>query len=82
MKLWREAVFARDKWTCQDCGDKKGGNLEAHHIKSFAEFPELRFAIDNGITLCKDCHKIIHRYNFLTRGVRCPPPALSREEVI
>lgn len=57
-RLWREAVFARDNWTCLKCS-KRGGDLEAHHIKSFAEYPELRFAIDNGITYCEDCHKII-----------------------
>ncbi len=56
-KFWREAVFARDKYTCVWCGDDKGGNLNADHIKPFAYFPELRFAIDNGRTLCIPCHK-------------------------
>ena len=61
LHLWREAVFARDNWTCQKCWDNKGGNLNAHHIKTFANYPELRVAIDNGITFCKDCHKEFHR---------------------
>jgi hypothetical protein len=60
-KLWREAVFARDKWTCQDCGhrNKKGNrkNLNAHHIKSFSKHKELRTSIENGKTLCEDCHR-------------------------
>ena len=56
-RLWREAVFKRDNYTCVWCGDKRGGNLNADHIKPFAYFPELRFAIDNGRTLCVPCHK-------------------------
>jgi len=59
-RLWREAVFARDNWTCQKC-KKKGGKLTPHHIQNFAQYPELRFAIDNGITFCEKCHRIFHR---------------------
>lgn len=59
-RAWREAVFLRDKHTCQDCDDKseKGKTvyLHAHHLKSFSEYVELRFEINNGITLCKKCH--------------------------
>ena len=59
-RLWREAVFARDNWTCQKTGIK-GGSLRAHHIKNFSDYPELRFAIDNGITFCKDSHIEFHK---------------------
>lgn len=61
VRLWREAVLARDNWTCQKCG-KQGGKLEAHHIKSFAENLGLRVAIDNGQTLCHKCHKLTDTY--------------------
>lgn len=63
-KLWRESVFARDKYTCIWCKDDKGGNLEADHIKPFSLFPELRFAIDNGRTLCKPCHKKTNTWGY------------------
>ena len=55
-KLWRESVFRRDNWTCVFC-NKKGGNLQADHIKPFNLFPDLRFIIENGRTLCVGCHR-------------------------
>lgn len=62
-KLWRTAVFERDNYKCVWCGDYnyegrgKTVVLHADHIKPFCNYPELRFAIDNGRTLCVDCHK-------------------------
>jgi len=58
-KEWQKAVFKRDRWTCQICG-YKGHDLVAHHILPFSEYPELRFDPDNGITLCRRCHKKLH----------------------
>ena len=64
-RLWREAVFARDNWTCQKCNKRGSCTLHAHHIQNFAEYPELRFAIDNGITFCRECHRGFHKkYGF------------------
>ena len=65
-KIWRRAVFERDNYTCVWCGAKNGVGekviIHADHIKPFAYFPELRFAIDNGRTLCIDCHKTTESY--------------------
>jgi len=60
-KLWREAIFSRDDWTCQNCRKRNGSELHPHHIKSFSEYPQFRFVVNNGITLCLDCHKALHR---------------------
>jgi len=58
-KLWRTQVLEKCDWTCQVCL-VRGGKLEAHHIKEFASYPDLRFVLENGITLCKACHKQTH----------------------
>jgi len=57
---WRRAVLRRDKYTCQNCG-KTNCVLHVHHIKSFAQYPELRLTVRNGITLCRECHIHKHR---------------------
>ena len=61
MIKWRKDVFARDNYTCQTCQRKRQPGdrviLNADHIKPFASFPELRFDINNGRTLCEECHK-------------------------
>lgn len=59
-KRWRMNVFQRDNFTCQICG-QVGGELNAHHIKPFAKYPEERLSLSNGITLCKQCHVQLHR---------------------
>lgn len=68
MKLWRKSVFERDNYTCVWCRARNGNGetiiLHADHIKPFALFPELRFAIDNGRTLCITCHKTTESYGW------------------
>lgn len=54
-RKWRKAVFERDNYTCQECGIK-GGKLCADHIKPYALFPDLRWILENGQTLCRKCH--------------------------
>jgi hypothetical protein len=55
---WRKAVFERDGFRCFSCGER-GKRMEAHHLYPWAECPRLRFALENGITLCDSCHHLI-----------------------
>jgi len=60
-KKWRLAVFTRDNFSCLNCG-RVGGDLEAHHIYRWKDYPKLRFEINNGATLCKECHNLTKFY--------------------
>jgi HNH endonuclease/NUMOD3 motif len=68
-RLWREAVFKRDGYACIIGGKTHGHKLHADHIKPFALFPELRFDINNGRTLCEECHKKTDTYLSGTRSI-------------
>lgn len=61
---WRKSVFDRDFYTCQKCGCRNGNGkyirLEAHHIFNWAKYPEMRYELSNGITLCSQCHSDFH----------------------
>ncbi len=76
IQIWRNAVFLRDNFTCQNedcefCNNKIGVLLHAHHVKSWKDFPELRFNINNGITYCAEfhlksnLHKKVKQLNFM-----------------
>lgn len=66
-KIWRTSVFERDNYTCQIC-TKRNIELQADHIKGFAQFPELRYDITNGRTLCVPCHKTTDNYTYKGRN--------------
>jgi len=59
-KRWRIKVLERDNKTCQKC-NKTNCKLFAHHIKAWKDYKKLRFDVDNGITLCHECHREEHR---------------------
>ena len=63
-KEWRLKVYKRDNFTCLIC-QIVGGQLQAHHLMSWVKYPKLRYKVDNGITLCKECHKLIHSKKYL-----------------
>ena len=58
---WRKLVFERDDYICQRCM-KRGGNLEPHHIRQFATYPNSRFDVNNGVTYCRECHGIVDKF--------------------
>lgn len=59
---WTKKIFEYDNYTCQIC-EEKGGELNAHHLKSWKKYPKLRFVLSNGITLHKECHKLYGYHN-------------------
>jgi hypothetical protein len=63
-KNWRTRVFERDGYTCQICL-QEGSKLHAHHILPFSNFENFRLTLQNGVTLCVDCHKLIKNKEWL-----------------
>lgn len=73
-KEWRASVFARDKYQCVLCGHKSKGtrppDIHADHIKPFSLFPELRFDVNNGRTLCEPCHRKTDTWGFKIKNYK------------
>ena len=57
---WRKEVFVRDNYTCLLCGERNV-ELHPHHLKGVTYFPKNRFEVNNGLTICKNCHYLIHQ---------------------
>lgn len=55
---WSRSVKNRDKWECRIINKDCNGRLESHHILNWIDYPELRYEINNGITLCRAHHPI------------------------
>lgn len=63
-KAWSKAVKERDG-CCQECGATE--RLHAHHIKGWKDYPDLRYDLENGVTLCHSCHELAHGVGFKFR---------------
>ena len=60
-KDWSKEVYAKDNYECFHCGKHcQKGDIVAHHLLSFANYPDIRFIVDNGITMCRSCHLKLH----------------------
>lgn len=62
---WRENVLDRDKRQCVICGSPD--QLEVDHIKPRSMYPELKFNMDNGQTLCHKHHTETETYGSKVR---------------
>lgn len=74
-RKWRNDVLFRDGYKCAVCGSKD--NLEAHHIKPVAQFPELALDINNGTTLCLKCHYDAHGKRYSDSIVNSTPSLIG-----
>lgn len=63
----QKKVFERDDYTCVMCGEK-GKYLHVDHIQSWANYPELRFEMDNCRTVCMSCHYYLTFKRKLPKG--------------
>lgn len=57
---WRDAIKERDNYTCRACGVRGSSHMAAHHLNAWFSFPEQRFDLNNGVTLCSGCHNEFH----------------------
>ena len=59
---WSYEVKERANFTCDCCGDNRGGNLVSHHLNDWHTYKEQRYDLDNGVCLCDKCHKEFHKW--------------------
>lgn len=57
---WKIQVHIKDDHTCLKCKKKGGRGIVAHHIHNWDRYPDLRYDVQNGATLCKKCHRRFH----------------------
>src|SRR3990167_6571252 len=60
-RAFRYGCLKRDNFTCQKCGETNKKELNVHHIKAWGPYPESRYDMCNGITLCHQCHRKEHK---------------------
>ena len=58
IRVWKRLCLERDNEECQVCSSDI--DLRIHHLNSFTRFPKLQFNLDNGVTMCEDCHREFH----------------------
>ena len=57
---WQYRVKEEANFTCDCCGDNRGGNLVSHHLNCHKCYKEQRYDLDNGVCLCEKCHNEFH----------------------
>ena len=69
LRRWSREVLKRDRFRCTVCGNNR--ELQAHHVKPYADYPRLRFDVANGKTLCAICHRAEHGHKPMANGFKC-----------
>lgn len=81
-RAWRQAVFRKDDYTCQSCGARSRAAdpvyLHAHHVRRVADEPLAAFDVDNGQTLCLECHRTLTGVRIERNGASGSPPLRNR----
>lgn len=77
-KSWVKSVLVRDNYRCRAC-DCAGGELHVHHHAPWADAPKQRLRVSNGITLCKECHRLWHLYE--RKGIFTKKESLLQEKI-
>lgn len=68
---WRTACLRRDNYKCVVCGRGRPAPLQVDHIWSWSKYPEKRYDVENGQTLCIPCHKRTPNYGFKASKYEC-----------
>ncbi len=67
LNYWSKTIKKLDNYLCKNCDSTD--NLHAHHMMPKKDFPELSLDLDNGVTLCEDCHSEVHGYRISVRNL-------------
>lgn len=64
-KNWKLNIFKKNNFRCVLCNTNKSGQLQAHHILPKRDFPDFVFELWNGVTLCKECHELTYKKEYI-----------------
>jgi hypothetical protein len=76
-RYWRKQALFRDDFTCQVCGLKDPEIMEVDHLKSKSLYPELKYDLDNLVSICPNCHRRKSLRDVKNKAVRLKPRKIT-----